>query len=137
MLYDVRYNRLWVVNRPDSDTLICMPGGKTEEGENAMQTVLREVREETGYVFQKEQMLKLYEGVCQGDVDYNTVAFVAFVNENPPGGIEPGLTCRAVTVDEWMQTSAFKEYDAKVLESFKRYFNAAHIEFIRTNLKGS
>jgi 8-oxo-dGTP pyrophosphatase MutT (NUDIX family) len=45
----VHNNKVLAVNRPNSTTDFCLPGGKVDEGEITIKTAQRELFEETGF----------------------------------------------------------------------------------------
>ncbi len=63
-----------VVNRPNS-SMIGLVGGKVDPGENELQAIVREVKEEVGLSLNPDFLKKIFKDVCLGDVDYLTTTF--------------------------------------------------------------
>lgn len=105
-----------LTTRPDSTT-VGLPGGKVEVGETAAQAAVREVYEETGIVLDIKDIEPVYEGVCLGEVNYNTTTFKTRKPiDTIPGGIETHIASRWGYHDELLTNSPFVEYNKQVLQ---------------------
>jgi 8-oxo-dGTP pyrophosphatase MutT (NUDIX family) len=63
-----------VSSRPNS-SLWGLVGGKVDDGETTLQSIVREVQEEVGLDLNPLWLKEVYTGVCNGDVDYMTTTF--------------------------------------------------------------
>lgn len=106
-----------LVTRPGGDT-VGLPGGKKEVGENAQQTALRELQEETGIVLADDSGVReVFKAVCFGEVDYETTTFHVQWDGEIPGGIEPDLTAYWGDKSELLTNSPFRAYNDALITS--------------------
>ena len=105
-------------------TLLCLPGGKVDEGETLTQAMVREVYEETGVGLFQSMFTPLLGKLVIGDdgVDYYTTCFfyTEEIKLNPCFNkrnwiVEEGIECKFVTVKQLLQEGIFSEYNEEAL----------------------
>ncbi len=86
----------------------CLPGGAIEAGETAEQSIVREVREETGYDVTVVRLTGVYSHPAQTTITYpngDVVAYVSLAFECAVAGGTPALSDETSAVD-WFDPSA-------------------------------
>lgn len=92
VIQDVDTNKVFVQDeyRAGIDAITTgFPAGMIDAGENIYQATTREVREETGYIVNEQQITVLDEGaLSEGFCDEVTTAVLIRVNANTPKGAQ-------------------------------------------------
>lgn len=84
ILYQREDSKILMVSRKDDETLFGLPGGKADPGESMIEAACREYNEETGVLFQPDDLRLLYGGTSTyRGVTYNVITFEAV---RPPVG---------------------------------------------------
>ena len=107
-------------------TLLCLPGGKVDEGETLTQAMVREVHEETGISLDESKFTPVLGKLVLGDDgnDYYTTCFyyteqVDDPSPFPTGGlpwvIEEGIECKFVKTQRLLDEGIFSEYNEEAL----------------------
>lgn len=114
-------SRYLAVTRRNSD-LIGLPGGKVDSGENELEAIVREVKEEVGLLLDPALFKPVFKTVCEGDVDYETTGFTypdLSIDEISSIAPEEGLAVRFVMKDVLcnVDSSPFAEYNTKLFEA--------------------
>lgn len=113
------------VTRKDSD-LLCLPGGKVDQGETLTEAMVREVYEETGISLYESKFTPVLGKLVLGDDgnDYYTTCFyytetVDDPSPFPTGGlpwvIEQGIECKFVKTQRLLDEGIFREYNEEAL----------------------
>jgi 8-oxo-dGTP pyrophosphatase MutT (NUDIX family) len=109
------------VTRRGTD-ILCLPGGKVDDGESLEYSAVRECFEETGILVDIQRLLPVYSAIVSGDsdgVDYYCTAFVC--NETHPfdyrssekWSIEEGISVQFSDIGKLLNA----EYNVKVFEN--------------------
>ncbi len=105
------------VTRKDDPTKWGLPGGKVDPGETSRQAVAREVFEETGLSLRKMLFMRVYTGICPGEVVYRVDGYV-YADEEDFSTLTPeeGLLVGWKTSEELCdpKISPFAEYNKKM-----------------------
>ena len=92
-------NNLLVLKRADGCSYHnkwCLPGGRAENSETAVETMFREVEEETGCVIRSMEYAGMLHGIVEGEtMEYLSVYFVSRDFEGEPRDSDEGAV-------EWM-----------------------------------
>lgn len=104
-------------------TLLCLPGGKVDQGETLTEAMVREVHEETGISLDESKFTPVLGKLVLGDdsQDYYTTCFYyteTITDSAPfdkPWMIEEGIECKFVTVKQLLQEGIFSEYNEEAL----------------------
>lgn len=113
------------VNRRQDPSLLCMPGGKCEEGETFIAAAVRETWEETGVRMPEEALTLVLRGPCEsfpgGPSDHDVCAYAAQwqTDWGEPVQQEADIRPRWVSVDEFMTHAAMPAYNRNVLEAIE------------------
>lgn len=105
-----------------TSALTCLPGGKRDPGESALENALRETFEETGVRVDPADCFELMSGVCEGDPaspdsrDYWIDCFWAFYkpSQGEPRSMEANITPMWVSVEDMVSGSAFPIYNERL-----------------------
>lgn len=102
---------------PSERTSYGLPGGKVDPGETMLQTAVRETKEETGIDLDPSKLVKVFETVCKGEVDYQTACFYVDVPQDLeiPGGIEEGIDALWGSVAMLLEESPFVAYNQEMV----------------------
>lgn len=111
LIFDQGTGRILGVSRKDNHSDFGLPGGKVDEGENFIQALVREVKEETGLSVLEYEMV--FAGETHGF--YCPTYLVKVTGE--VNTIEKGLV-KLVTWYELME-GTFGEYNTKLREIFR------------------
>ena len=102
--------------------LLCLPGGKVDQGETLTEAMVREVHEETGISLDESKFTPVLGKLVLGDdgQDYYTTCFfyIETVNThalNHGWTIEDGIECKFVTVKQLLQDGIFSVYNEEAL----------------------
>jgi 8-oxo-dGTP pyrophosphatase MutT (NUDIX family) len=110
--------------------ILCLPGGKTEtnENESTLDTIVREVSEETGLYLRKELFTPIYSEIVVGDDkrDFYCVTYVYKPAMNQSlfddmWSIEAGIKVSFQSWDKLLTTGAFSKYNVKAEENFRNW----------------
>ena len=114
---------MWVTRRHTN--IWSLPGGKVDPGETAIECVVRETKEETGFDLDPQYVIPMYSEVVPGD-DGNDFYCTAYWymetytgNALFPWSIEPGIVVKFMTVPELLE-GAFSDFNKNALMSLKR-----------------
>jgi ADP-ribose pyrophosphatase YjhB (NUDIX family) len=104
--------RVLVVHRPGRPSDLCLPGGHVEPGEHPSEAAARELREETGLLAWRVELI--YEADdSRGNV---AQAYRAHVVRKGPLVAEPGYTAKWVKWSELLRYGyTFRAYNTELL----------------------
>lgn len=105
--------------------LTCLPGGKRDAGESALENAVRETFEETGVRVDLAACSELISGVCEGDPaspdsrDYWIDCFWAYYEPEfgEPRSLEANIRPLWVTLEEMVSGSAFPIYNQRLADA--------------------
>jgi len=104
-----------VVNRRESASLFCFPGGKLDPGETFLQAAIRETEEETGLRLDPEHLEPVFRAECPGDPKRPWFDVVLFVYTKPvnaiPGSQEDDIVARFGDYTDLLVDSPFSDYN--------------------------
>lgn len=114
------------VSRKNDETQWGLPGGKVDNDELYIDSIIRETKEEIGLTVEKNQLSVFFTGICLGDVDYEVTTYLYKGNFNfcdlkPEEGITLGYSTRAELCDPY--NSPFAEYNTKMFEALDRTYH--------------
>lgn len=114
-------NKVLVVRRKSNPQLIAIPGGKTDPAESSLDTVIREVLEETGVLLEKDKVVPLTVLIeCENSKSYWDTVFYAEIDENTPLVTEEAvMDPHWVTFDELISKGAYPEFNKNCLLKLK------------------
>lgn len=122
---------LLIVNRPKNPSTYCLPGGKVESGETRVIGAVRELREETGMVVNRVNLLEVFRDECNADDDlgvdgYDVTTYLSVLVEDFDGkGEEENLISvyhpDNVKVLTQNHTSPFASYNHRALTALMPY----------------
>lgn len=125
-----KQGQLLIVNRPKNPSTYCLPGGKVEHGETNVLGAIRELKEETGIVVNRVNLLEVFRDECSADDDlgvdgYDVTTYLSVCIEENVGTSEEGLTpiYHEDNIKVLMQnhTSPFASYNHRVLTALMPY----------------
>lgn len=109
------------VSRKDNHKLLGLPGGKAEEEETLIQSLLREVREEVGIELDLDNVVFLFQD-WDGDYDTLTYVYDGIIKDLPklPFINKEGAVVEFVSPADLTDpnTSPFSEYNIKMFNRF-------------------
>ena len=114
------------VHRKENPFLVCLPGGKLDEGENVLQAVIREVFEETGLRIKPEQCIPIHTGICDEGKTYLVTVFLIQVKKQDLVSQEPQMQPCWMNRKTFFEHSAFKKFNEETfssLDKIKHAFN--------------
>ncbi len=80
---DNQYLLLFRNNHPKFGNDVDLPGGTSEEGESILETMIREVREETGIIIKSDQVQEVYSGIDYSLHETSYALFRAKLDKKP------------------------------------------------------
>jgi 8-oxo-dGTP pyrophosphatase MutT (NUDIX family) len=112
-----------VVSRRNDTTKWGLPGGKVDPGETLLEAILRETREEIGFVLDPSTLSPILTAVCPGEVPYEVTTFSCSASVDLQMLLaEPELVVGSSS--EYVLTnpnlSPFAEYNKKVFEAIAK-----------------
>ncbi len=117
-----RPGQILVVRRKLDPSRLCLAGGKIQDHETVLEALIRESLEETGLIINPAEVYPIYTGLCEDDSGKNfywNVCFYKSVREDELNALalEPELDNHWTTVEEFQLKNAFKNFNAKVIDS--------------------
>ncbi len=112
-------DKVLAVNRPDSTTEFCLPGGKLEHNEQFRTAAARELQEETGIVIYEHELEFIFK---DHDDEYFTVTYLLDDPYLDPEQEFKGDVGIARFVDwEVVESGPFAEYNKELHKIYKEY----------------
>lgn len=109
------------VSRKDNPNDFGLPGGKVDDFESLHTALVREVREETGYVVHVRQDLPSYARMDGDYLVYTYLCTLADFEWKQPAKEETGVV-RLVTKQQLTEGCSFAEYNTGMFEWLSRIY---------------
>lgn len=109
-----------VVERKENPHLLAFPGGKLEDGEEALENLHREVLEEVGLNLNEHQVSHVYSGECINDEgqSYWATTYLVEIPYSEDFKNNEGLNPQWVCIEDFKDRAAFSHYSQRVLDAY-------------------
>lgn len=118
------FNNFVAVHRKENQNLVCLPGGKVDPGENVLEAIVREVKEETGLIVEAKDCIPFFTEICPGDKQhYLVTVFLINLKEDKPLKSEEIVDPFWINKEDFFQKCKFKDFNEKTFKQLEFLLN--------------
>lgn len=114
------FDEFVAVHRKENKELVCLPGGKVDPGENILEAIVREVKEETGLTVNPIDCIPFFTNICPGDKkNYLVTVFLINLKENVALKSEEIVDPFWINKKDFFQRCKFKDFNEKTFSQLE------------------